>query len=102
VDPVKGPSEKLFLLNPALARGVASDVEAGRYMLCTTNPALVKAYADAVLKYFDQNPDARVYSLSPSDTDRFCTCANCEAMKEASPKGGESATRLVYSFALFE
>ena len=40
----------------------------GHYKLCVTNPGLVRAYADATIAYFDRNPDATCYSLSPSDS----------------------------------
>jgi hypothetical protein len=70
----------------------------GRYKLCVTNPGLVSAYADAVIDYFDQHPDATCYSLSPSDSAGYCECARCSALYETDPNGNRSVTPAILTF----
>ncbi|MDP6124532.1 MAG: DUF4838 domain-containing protein, partial [Candidatus Latescibacteria bacterium] len=48
--------------------------------LCTTNPEVVDFAADAARRYFDKNPDAPSFSLSPNDNMSFCQCENCRAL----------------------
>ena len=98
IDPVNGPSKALFEKNPALAQNLLGLVKAGRYKLCTSNPGLVRAYADAVIREFDGNPKTRAYSLSPSDGGRFCECPACLALYEKSPHGDRSATPAILKF----
>ncbi|UCH33761.1 MAG: DUF4838 domain-containing protein [Armatimonadota bacterium] len=47
---------------------------------CTSNPAVIDIVAREVIRYFDDNPDAVSYSLSPEDNAEFCQCANCTAL----------------------
>jgi len=47
---------------------------------CTSNPDLVPIYGEAICRYFEQNPGAPAYSLSPEDNDHFCECAVCQAL----------------------
>ena len=70
----------------------------GRYKLCTTNPELVRAYADATIAYFDRHPQATCYSLSPSDSAGYCECPNCSALYETDPNGDRSVTPAILTF----
>ena len=70
----------------------------GRYKLCTTNPELVRAYADATIAYFDRNPNATCYSLSPSDSAGYCECEKCSALYETDPNGNRSVTPAILTF----
>ena len=70
----------------------------GRYKLCTTNPGLVRAYADATIAYFDNNPQATCYSLSPSDSAGYCECEKCSALYETDPNGNRSVTPAILTF----
>jgi hypothetical protein len=70
----------------------------GRYKLCTTNPGLVSAFADAAITYFDQHPDATCYSLSPSDSAGYCECEDCSALYETDPNGNRSVTPAMLTF----
>ena len=70
----------------------------GRYKLCTTSAGLVRAYADATIDYFDQNPDATCYSLSPSDSAGYCECDQCSALYEQDPNGKRSVTPAILTF----
>lgn len=70
----------------------------GRYKLCTTDPGLVRAYADATIAYFDRNPHATCYSLSPSDSAGYCECEKCSALYETDPNGDRSVTPAILTF----
>ena len=70
----------------------------GRYKLCTTNAGLVRAYADATIAYFDRNPQATCYSLSPSDSAGYCECEKCSALYETDPNGNRSVTPAILTF----
>ena len=98
IDPVNGPSGELFKKNPALAQHLLSLVKHGRYKLCITNPGLVRAYADAVIGSFDRHPQDRAYSLSPTDSARFCECPACSALYEKDPHGNLSITPAILQF----
>ncbi len=70
----------------------------GRYKLCTTNPGVVRAYADATIAYFDRNAEATCYSLSPSDSAGYCECEKCSALYETDPNGNRSVTPAILTF----
>jgi len=70
----------------------------GRYKLCTTNPGLIGAFADAAIAYFDQHPEASCFSLSPSDSAGYCECAKCLKLHEQDPHGGRSVTPAILTF----
>ena len=70
----------------------------GRYKLCLSNEALVNAFAQAAIAYFDANPSATSYSLSPSDSAGWCQCPSCTAMYEEDPEGNLSVTPAVLNF----
>ncbi len=70
----------------------------GRYKLCTTNSEMIRAYADAAIAYFDRNPDATCYSLSPSDSAGYCECKECSAQYEIDPNGQRSVTPAILTF----
>lgn len=70
----------------------------GRYKLCTTNSGLVRAYADATIAYFDRNPNATCYSLSPSDSAGYCECEQCSKLYETDPNGDRSVTPAILTF----
>lgn len=70
----------------------------GRFKLCVTNPGLVRAFADAAIAYFDQNPEATSFSLSPSDSGGYCECPDCKALYEVDPSGNRSVTPAILGF----
>jgi len=70
----------------------------GRYKLCVTNPGLIRAFADAAIAYFDANPKATCFSLSPADSAGWCECAHCKALYEDDPNGDLSVTPAIIQF----
>lgn len=69
-----------------------------RFKLCTTNDGLVREFARRAVLYFDQNPTATCYSLSPTDSAGWCECAHCKALYEQDPNGELSVTPAVIDF----
>ncbi|NCO39628.1 MAG: DUF4838 domain-containing protein [Armatimonadetes bacterium] len=70
----------------------------GRYKLCVTNPGLVRAFADAAIRYFDEQPRATSFSLSPADSAGWCECAECTKLYEKDPNGHLSITPAILTF----
>lgn len=70
----------------------------GLVKYCTSNPELLDAFAAGVIKWFDDHPDFRSASISPSDGGDFCHCAACEARRAQDPHGRVSTTPLVLRF----
>ncbi len=70
----------------------------GRYKLCTTNQEMVREFADVAIRYFDENPAASCFSLSPSDSAGWCECEPCSALYETDPNGNLSVTPAILTF----
>jgi hypothetical protein len=74
------------------------------FKLCTSNPGLVRAFAARVCELIEKNPAKRSFSLSPSDGDGWCECANCTALDEkcdwpgSRQYEGVSLTRRILTF----
>ncbi len=79
-------------------RGGVRVPPSGRYKLCTTNPGLIRAFADAAIAYFNARPEATCYSLSPSDSAGWCECPKCTALYEQDPNGNLSVTPAILTF----
>lgn len=71
-----------------------------RYKLETTNPELVKAFADTLIVRFKKDPDLKWQSLSPSDGwgDDWSDNPEAVALLEKDPTGKISRTRLILKF----
>ncbi|MBN1348020.1 DUF4838 domain-containing protein [candidate division KSB1 bacterium] len=48
--------------------------------ICTSNPDVIRLVIERINAFYDQHPEAEVYSLCPDDNTDFCECANCRAM----------------------
>jgi len=48
--------------------------------VCTTNPEVVRIFAEACLQYFRDHPDRTMCSVSPNDGSGFCRCQQCTAL----------------------
>ena len=70
---------KRMRLNPATGR---------RNQPCTSNPGYRDAVVEIVLKYFEENPDAGSYAVSPDDgPGHWCECKDCRAQDPDHGKG---------------
>lgn len=98
------PIEKYFETNPeyfALKDGKRN----GQFLytqLCLTNPDVLRIMTEEVIKRLEENPDARIISVSQDDSfvgDSYCHCSECEKIheEEGSPMG--TLLRFVNSIA---
>lgn len=60
-------------------RHIPAAGEGSGWQPCTSNPEVVQLAIDAAIKYFDDNPDAYSFSLSPNDGYGWCQCEACVA-----------------------
>jgi hypothetical protein len=58
---------------------------------CTSNPDSPKVVADALIEYFDKNPNAIAINLAVNDGNGDCQCEACRAMD---PPGADMANRI--------
>lgn len=49
----------------------------GYVQRCLTNPDVLKIATDTVLRWIDESPDARLFSVSQNDTYNECRCKEC-------------------------
>ena len=52
----------------------------GYVQRCLSNPDVVKIAIERVLRWIDENPDARIVSVSQNDTDHQCKCQECQKL----------------------
>ncbi|MBU7004375.1 MAG: DUF4838 domain-containing protein [Theionarchaea archaeon] len=75
------PSEKYSETKPylyALRDGKRITQQAShRGQPCFTHPEAVPVAVEAIRRYFDQNPDAPMYSVAVNDNMDFCECETC-------------------------
>ena len=57
--------------------------------LCMTNPEVVKIATETVMRWIEERPDAKIYSVSQNDWYNNCQCDKCKAVdeEEGSPSG---------------
>ena len=63
----------------------------GKYegQLCLTNPDVRKVITDGVMRWLDENPGAKLVSVTQNDNSNYCRCEKCKAVdaEEGSPSG---------------
>jgi len=74
-----------------------------KWQLCTTHPDVLRIAIQRVLEYFQKNPQAKTFSLSPNDFGKFCQCERCRALDRALgvdpfAAEGQFTDRLVHFF----
>jgi len=65
---------------------------------CTSNPQLVQAFADGVLKFIETRPNWKFIPISPSDGGDFCECPECLKLVTQDPYGRTSYSRVLLKF----
>lgn len=70
----------------------------GRYKLETTNPALIRAFADRAIRAFRGDSALYSFSLSPSDSGNWSTSPESRALYDRDPNGNLSVTPLILKF----
>ncbi len=71
------------------------DGERKPYQLCTTNLEVIDVMSKKVIEFFDNHPEAGVFSLSPEDAYNFCECEHCRALDR---EAGSITDRLMVFF----
>ena len=74
------PVEKYYKDHPdifPLIRGKRYRSSRDEGQLCTTNPKTVQFMSEELIKYFENDPDARLCAIGPNDGYRWCRCRNC-------------------------
>jgi|GEM_PF-1118871 len=74
-----------------------------KWQLCTTHPDVIRIATQRVLEYFERNPQAKTFSLSPNDYGKFCQCERCRALDrklgvDPFAPGGQFTDRLMVFF----
>jgi hypothetical protein len=83
----------------ALVKGVREQPSRGRQtQLCTSNPAVADAAARTIIQLADEEPNLRIVSIDPMDTNRMCECDQCTALDEEGAEGGRRHSRRVILF----
>ncbi|PIU65402.1 MAG: hypothetical protein COS85_08930 [Armatimonadetes bacterium CG07_land_8_20_14_0_80_59_28] len=73
-------------------------VSGGRGKFCTSNPEVVKHFAQGVIRWLDENSDRRSVSITPEDGGDFCKCDTCKAGTEQDWHGNLSYTPVILKF----
>jgi hypothetical protein len=69
-------SKESFEKNPEMFAMVGNQ-RGHSAQLCTSNPEVVKVSAEAARRYFEANPEAPLFSISPNDGNGWCECDRC-------------------------
>ena len=67
--------------------------------LCLTNPQVATIVATNLLAAIRKNPDARIWSISQMDTDKYCTCPSCTAVDDEEGSRAGTVIRFVNAVA---
>ena len=74
------PPEKYFATHPeyyAMRNGKRSPTQ-----LCLSNPEVVDILIENLGKMIEKKPDAKYWSVSQADNDKYCLCDNCTKLVE--------------------
>lgn len=77
------PPETYFSTHPeyfSMIKGVRQEHEA---QLCLTNPEVVDIAVKTVFRWFEQYPEANLFSIDQNDGYGFCECNSCKALDDA-------------------
>lgn len=79
----------LFATHPEYFPWIDGKRTDGYVQRCLTNPEVLKIATATVLRWIDENPQARLFSVSQNDTYNYCRCEACEALmqKYGAPSG---------------
>ena len=63
--------------------------------LCLTNTNVQRLASEKVVRILDENPTARLISVSPNDGGDYCTCSVCTAFNKAEKSDGATLLQFV-------
>ena len=85
------PNDPYLKEHPEYFSLVNGERKAGKYdgQLCLTNPEVLKVVTEGVFRWLDENPGARLVSVTQNDNSDYCQCDRCKAVdeEEGSPSG---------------
>ena len=83
------PPEEYFAEHPEYYSEMDGKRTVERAQLCLTNPDVVRITTDKVRQWIQEQPDARIISVSQNDWHGACECKACRAIdeREGSPIG---------------
>ncbi|MCC6423603.1 MAG: DUF4838 domain-containing protein [Phycisphaerales bacterium] len=85
------PEDRYLKDHPEYFSLINGERKGGQYVgqLCLTNPEVLRICREEVLKWVEQNPGAKIFSVSQNDNSRSCECDRCKAIdrEEGSPSG---------------
>ena len=91
--------EYFALVNGERDTGNLCAVSGGGH-LCLTNPAVVEAFAQLALEYFDRNPQVDIFPAVPMDgLNRVCECESCQAEIDYDKPASSRFSNHVFNFA---
>ena len=61
----------------------------GYVQRCLSNQGTVEVAAENMIKWMDENPEAKIFSLAQEDTEKLCECPDCvrKTEEEGAPSG---------------
>ncbi|MFH1538617.1 MAG: DUF4838 domain-containing protein [bacterium] len=83
------PPDEYFDEHPEYFALINGERQREKSQLCLTNPDVLKIATEKVLRWIEEDPDAKIFSVSQNDNIMPCQCDKCRALneKEGSPAG---------------
>ena len=83
------PPAKYYKDHPEYFSLVDGKRQDGYAQVCMSNPDVLKIATDTVMKWIEENPNAKIFSVSQNDCGKNCQCDACKAVdtEEGSPSG---------------
>ena len=72
--------------------------DGGKTKFCTSNPELVRVFAERVIDWLGKHPRRVVATISPTDGGTFCKCPKCRAQVIQDPHGRVSYAPVILKF----
>lgn len=94
------PLSKYWDSNPEYYSLVKGERIRERTQLCLTHPDVLRISIETVMGWIDQDPDAKIFSVSANDWKNPCECDKCKAIDEE--EGSPSGTLLRFVNAVAE
>jgi len=100
------PPKKYFEKHPEFypligGKRTIFDPDKHAMQICTSNPEVVKAFANNVIAFFNRSCDVRMVTLWANDGWGFCECEDCLAIEphpdEVEPTSGQKVRSVTYN-----
>ncbi len=88
----------LFYQNPDIFALGVTNGERTPDQLCLTNPQTIRLVIKSVRRWLDENPNAKIISVTQNDNQNYCVCKKCKALDEA--EGSHAGTMISFVNAI--